>query len=176
MSFLQIYHWVCQWKTFENRLTFAEVMGKSCVLFVFFDSRCRKWPSESLKVTGVSVDRSRRPIWPTCMTSCKFSIVCFCLYSFWDISFLPTIKWPRFPEQISYWSILSCTLYHDFSLRTKFRNVIELHQFERYSGATKFKMGHEDGFTSSSEWLRRYGELSTVQFWPTLQAYCRYTL
>ena len=35
MSFLQIYHWVCQWKTFENRLTFAEVMGKSCVLFVF---------------------------------------------------------------------------------------------------------------------------------------------
>ena len=28
---LQIYQWVCQWKNFENRLTFGEVMGKSLV-------------------------------------------------------------------------------------------------------------------------------------------------
>ena len=26
---LQIYHWVCEWKNVENRLTFGEVMGKS---------------------------------------------------------------------------------------------------------------------------------------------------
>jgi len=28
---LQIYHWVCQRKNYENRLTFGEVMGKSLV-------------------------------------------------------------------------------------------------------------------------------------------------
>jgi len=28
-GFLQIYHWVCQWKNCENRLLFGEVMGKS---------------------------------------------------------------------------------------------------------------------------------------------------
>jgi len=37
MSLLQIYHWVCQWKNFENR--FGEVMGKSLVS-CFFDSQC----------------------------------------------------------------------------------------------------------------------------------------
>jgi len=31
MILLQIYHWVCHWKNFENRLTFGEVMGKSLV-------------------------------------------------------------------------------------------------------------------------------------------------
>ena len=31
MSLLQIYQWICQWKNFENRLTFGEVMGKSLV-------------------------------------------------------------------------------------------------------------------------------------------------
>ena len=31
MSLLQIYQWVCQWKNFENRLTFGEVMGQSVV-------------------------------------------------------------------------------------------------------------------------------------------------
>ena len=31
MSLVQIYHWVCQRKNFENRLTFGEVMGKSLV-------------------------------------------------------------------------------------------------------------------------------------------------
>ena len=31
MTLLQIYHWVCRWKNFENRLIFAEVMGKSLV-------------------------------------------------------------------------------------------------------------------------------------------------
>jgi len=40
MTLLQIYHWVCRWKNFENRLIFAEVMGKSLVS-CFFDSRCR---------------------------------------------------------------------------------------------------------------------------------------
>jgi len=35
MHLLQIYQWVCQWKNFENRLTFGEVMGKSLV-FCFF--------------------------------------------------------------------------------------------------------------------------------------------
>jgi len=29
MILLQIYHWVCQLKNFENQLTFGEVMGKS---------------------------------------------------------------------------------------------------------------------------------------------------
>jgi len=38
---LQIYHWVCQWKNFENRLTLGGVMGKSLVS-CFFDSEC-KW-------------------------------------------------------------------------------------------------------------------------------------
>ena len=35
MSLLQIYQWVCQWKKFENRLTFGEVMGKSLVSCFF---------------------------------------------------------------------------------------------------------------------------------------------
>ena len=36
---LQIYHWVCQRKNFENRLTFGEVMGMSLVS-CFFDLQC----------------------------------------------------------------------------------------------------------------------------------------
>jgi len=39
ISLLQIYQWVCDWKNFENRLIFREVMGKSLVS-CFFDSRC----------------------------------------------------------------------------------------------------------------------------------------
>ena len=39
MSLLQIYQWVCQWKNFENRLTFAEVIGKSLVS-CFFETQC----------------------------------------------------------------------------------------------------------------------------------------
>jgi len=39
MSLLQIYQWVCQWKNFENRLTFGEVMGKSLVS-CFFETQC----------------------------------------------------------------------------------------------------------------------------------------
>jgi len=39
MRLFQIYHSVCQWKIFENRLTFEEVMGKSLVS-CFFDSQC----------------------------------------------------------------------------------------------------------------------------------------
>ena len=35
MRLLQIYQWVCQWKNFENRLTFGEVMGKSLVSCFF---------------------------------------------------------------------------------------------------------------------------------------------
>ena len=31
MTLLQIYHWVCQWKNFENRSTFGEVTDKSIV-------------------------------------------------------------------------------------------------------------------------------------------------
>jgi len=38
MNSLQIYQWVCQWKNFENRLTFAEVMGKSLVSCFFWDT------------------------------------------------------------------------------------------------------------------------------------------
>ena len=38
MSSLQIYHWVCQWKNFENRLTFGEVMGKTLVSCFFWDT------------------------------------------------------------------------------------------------------------------------------------------
>jgi len=36
---LQIYPWVCQWKNFENRLAFGEVMSKILVS-CSFDSRC----------------------------------------------------------------------------------------------------------------------------------------
>ena len=38
MSLLQIYQWVYQWKNFENRLTFGEVMGKSLVSCFFWDT------------------------------------------------------------------------------------------------------------------------------------------
>ena len=38
MDLLQIYQWVCQWKNFENRLTFGEVMGKSLVSCFFWDT------------------------------------------------------------------------------------------------------------------------------------------
>jgi len=40
MSLLQIYQWVWQWKNFENRLTFGEVMGKSLVSCFFFETQC----------------------------------------------------------------------------------------------------------------------------------------
>jgi len=42
MTLLQISHWVCQWKNFENRSTFGEVTDKSIVacLACFFDSQC----------------------------------------------------------------------------------------------------------------------------------------
>ena len=39
-SLLHIYHSVRQWKNFENRLTFGEVMGNSLV-YCFLDSHCR---------------------------------------------------------------------------------------------------------------------------------------
>ena len=42
MRLLQICHWVCQWKNFENRLIFWEVMSKSLVS-CFFDSHCICW-------------------------------------------------------------------------------------------------------------------------------------
>jgi len=35
MSLLKIYQWVSQWKNFENRLTFGEVIGKSLVSCFF---------------------------------------------------------------------------------------------------------------------------------------------
>jgi len=35
---LQIYQWVYQWKNFENRLTFGEVMGKSLVSCFFWNT------------------------------------------------------------------------------------------------------------------------------------------
>jgi len=38
-NLLQIYQWVCQWKNFENRLTFGKVMGKSLVS-CFFETQC----------------------------------------------------------------------------------------------------------------------------------------
>jgi len=38
MNLLQIYQWVCQWKNFENRLTFGKVMGKSLVSCFFWDT------------------------------------------------------------------------------------------------------------------------------------------
>ena len=40
MSLLKIYQWVSQWKNFENRLTFGEVIGKSLVS-CFFETQCR---------------------------------------------------------------------------------------------------------------------------------------
>ena len=50
MRSLQIYQWVCQWKNFENRLTFGEVMGKSLVSCFFLRHsvyldwrRCAHW-------------------------------------------------------------------------------------------------------------------------------------
>jgi len=36
MGLLQIYHWVCQWKNCEIRLTFGEVIGKSLVSCFFW--------------------------------------------------------------------------------------------------------------------------------------------
>jgi len=38
MSLLQIYQWVCQWKNFENRLTFGKILGKSLVSCFFWDT------------------------------------------------------------------------------------------------------------------------------------------
>ena len=39
-EFVANYQWVCQWKNFENRLTFVEVMGKSLVS-CFFETYAR---------------------------------------------------------------------------------------------------------------------------------------
>jgi len=57
MSSLQIYQWVCQWKNFENRLTFGEVMGKSLVS-CFFETQCiyiRIWRDVWVKVRTLNV-------------------------------------------------------------------------------------------------------------------------
>ena len=51
MRLLQIYQWVCQWKNFENRLTFGEVMGKSLV-FCFF-LRHSVYVTQSHKVSPI---------------------------------------------------------------------------------------------------------------------------
>ena len=51
MNLLQIYQWVCQWKNFENRLIFGEVMGKSLVS-CFFETQCTV-ATQQFKVLGI---------------------------------------------------------------------------------------------------------------------------
>ena len=64
MTLLQIYHWLCNWKNFENRSTFGEVTDKS-IVGCFFDSQCwtdkRKLLTLSFnKPSGVVEVRLRR--------------------------------------------------------------------------------------------------------------------
>jgi len=63
VSLLQIYHWVCQQKNFENRLTFGEVMGKSLVS-CFFDSwrRCKR-DTQHTKLTITTLCNKAKPRW-----------------------------------------------------------------------------------------------------------------
>jgi len=49
---LQIYQWVNQWKNFENRLTFGEVMGKSLVS-CFFLRHSVLWLQEEACSSGL---------------------------------------------------------------------------------------------------------------------------
>jgi len=39
ITLLQIYCWICQWKSFKSRSIFDELMDKS-IMFPFFDSQC----------------------------------------------------------------------------------------------------------------------------------------
>jgi len=48
MNLLQIYQWVCQWKNFENRLTFGKVMGKSLVS-CFFLRHSVQWQQQYIR-------------------------------------------------------------------------------------------------------------------------------
>ena len=70
MSLLQIYQWVCQWKNFENRLTFGEVMGKSLVSCFFWDTVYITPPPHHTRLTalfpglpGWAGTRKVKPIW-----------------------------------------------------------------------------------------------------------------
>jgi len=54
MTLLQIYHWVCQWKNFENQSTFGEVTDKSIVA-CFFDSQCIYQQGRKQHISGINV-------------------------------------------------------------------------------------------------------------------------
>jgi len=58
MLLLQIYHWVCWWKFFENWLTFREVTGKSLVS-CFFNSESRT--SKHNRATVLKAPRHTQP-------------------------------------------------------------------------------------------------------------------
>ena len=83
MSLLQIYQWVCQWKNFENRLTFGEVMGKSLVSCFFSETQCIL----TTLLSGTVSDSVQDCLWPTevfqfhlWMCFLQFSwILCFCI-------------------------------------------------------------------------------------------------
>jgi len=64
MSSLQIYQWVCQWKNFENRLTFGEVMGKSLV-------SCFFWDTVYIRQNGKIIHKNTTTmLWPLCRSTC----------------------------------------------------------------------------------------------------------
>ena len=77
MTLLQMYHWVCQWKNFENRSTFGEVTDKSIVA-CFFDSQCRNKYTQMVIKTR---HRERKEI-----TSGLDISLCYSLYNVFEIN------------------------------------------------------------------------------------------
>jgi len=59
---LQIYQWVYQWKNFENRLTFGEVMGKSLVSCFFWDTVYNRFNSHFMCLLALVSRQTKAPV------------------------------------------------------------------------------------------------------------------
>jgi len=101
---LQIYPWTSNWRDFQNRLTFGEVMGKSLV-YCFFDSRCIWWKKRS------AVRTARWPLtWPVSLGHVRgHAQMDRCRQSRdWFFSFSDELRWT--------WSIAAAHEHRTFAL------------------------------------------------------------
>ena len=67
ISLLEIYCWVCQWKSFENRPAFGKVRAKNIMAQLFFRTTCRNRCNRHAKcsVTPAAACTHSRSSWPT---------------------------------------------------------------------------------------------------------------
>ena len=93
MTLLQIYHWVCQWKNFENRSTFGEFTDKSivgCFLTHSVNLKSLKVKKRLLKQNGFKMSFESRCVryfsnvlWETCVINLGLSLLKQIITSCW---------------------------------------------------------------------------------------------